>query len=141
MDLPRWWGQFRASSSGALEGLRACTAEVAVPARSIVEHLDAVEDIRPGEILRLVDTLFDSLFLQAAKERLRHRLVPAVAAATYAGFGQTLDPPATESGGTWGGVGDASTVMFETVRARLTIRQTSVTVAPLQRKRDLCRLL
>jgi hypothetical protein len=52
-----------------------------VSARSIVEHLDVVEDVGPGEITRLVDAFLDPLFLQTAKERLRHGVVPAVAAA------------------------------------------------------------
>ena len=59
---------------------------MAVAACSIVEHLDVVEDIGPGQISRFVDALFNSFFLQTAKERLGHRVIPAVAAAAHAGL-------------------------------------------------------
>lgn len=59
---------------------------MAVPAGSIVEHLDVIEDIGAGEITCLVDALFDPLFLQATKKRLDNGVVPAVTAPAHAGI-------------------------------------------------------
>jgi len=53
--------------------------------RSIVEHFDVLEDIGPREIARSIDLLPDSLLLQAAEERIRNRVVPAVPSAAHAG--------------------------------------------------------
>lgn len=56
-----------------------------VAARTVVEDLDVVECIGPGQLPGLVDSLADTLFLQAAEKRLPNRIVPIVATAARAG--------------------------------------------------------
>lgn len=63
---------------------RADAAQMAVSARSIVEHFDVVEDIRFGQITCFVDSLFDPFFLQAVEERFGDRVIPTVPAPTHA---------------------------------------------------------
>lgn len=52
---------------------------------SIIEHLDVIEDVGPCQFTGFVDPFADALLLQTAKEELRHRVVPAAAAAAHAG--------------------------------------------------------
>src|SRR5262245_45266523 len=68
----------------SLELLWAYAAQMAVAARTIVEPIDIVSDILPRQIARLVDLLLNPLLLQAADERLRDGIVPAVAFPTRA---------------------------------------------------------
>jgi len=51
---------------------------------TVVEDLDVVEDIGPGQLPSLVDALADALLIQAAKEGLRDGIVPTVAAPAHA---------------------------------------------------------
>ena len=67
-----------------LKCLGADAAEMAVA--SIVEHLDVIEDIGTRQVAGLVDASLDALLLQAAEKRFRHRVIPAITAATHAGF-------------------------------------------------------
>ena len=53
---------------------------------SVVEHLEVLEDVGLREIAGSVDVLPDSLLLQAAKERFRNRIVPAVPSTAHAGI-------------------------------------------------------
>ncbi len=64
---------------------------MAVSTGAIIEQLDVLGDLGSGESTSLVDSLLDPLFLQAAKERFGHRVVPAVATSTHAGF-QVMRP-------------------------------------------------
>ena len=66
--LTRVSGHCPASQLGCLKGLGADATEMTVATSSIIEHLDVVEDICAGHFPRFVYPLFDSLFLQAAKE-------------------------------------------------------------------------
>ena len=59
---------------------------MAVPAGAIVKRLDVIEGICLGEITGFVDAPLDPFFLQAAEERLCHRIIPAIAATAHAGF-------------------------------------------------------
>ncbi len=52
----------------------------------IVEYLDIFEDIGLGEIACSIDRSLDSLLLEAAEERLRNRVVPAVSPSAHAGI-------------------------------------------------------
>src|SRR5579872_4694544 len=52
---------------------------MAVATRSIVEALDVISHFGDRQRSILVDLFLDSLFLQAAEERLGHSIVPAVA--------------------------------------------------------------
>ena len=51
-----------------LELLRADATQMAMAARSIVERLDVVGQIRERKLAVLVDVLFDPFFLQTAEE-------------------------------------------------------------------------
>ncbi len=51
---------------------------------SIVEHLDVFEDVGLCVIACSIDLLSDSLLLQAAEERLRNRVVPAISSTAHA---------------------------------------------------------
>ncbi len=59
---------------------------MAVPAGTIVEHLDVVEDVGTGQVTCFIDTFLDALFLQAAEEGLSYSIIPAVAASTHTRF-------------------------------------------------------
>ena len=59
---------------------------MAVSAGAIVKRLDVIEDIGAGQITRFIDAFLDPFLLQATEERLRHGIVPAVAASAHAGF-------------------------------------------------------
>ena len=61
-----------------------------VPTGSIVEHFNVIVDLRLGDITGLVDSLLDPLFLQAAKERFGHCVIPAVPTPAHAGFKMML---------------------------------------------------
>ena len=61
------------------ELLRTKPAEMAVPTRSIVEALDVISHFGDRQRSILVDLFLDSLFFQAAEERLGDGIVPAVA--------------------------------------------------------------
>jgi hypothetical protein len=50
----------------------------------IVERFNVVSDIGLCEFSILVDSLFDSFFLQTAEKRLGNRIIPAVATTTDA---------------------------------------------------------
>src|SRR5579862_6778423 len=50
-----------------------------VASRSIVEGINVIGHVRDRQCSVLVDLFFDSLLLQAAEERLRDGIVPAVA--------------------------------------------------------------
>src|SRR5882672_4600615 len=56
---------------------------MAVASRAIVEGVDVVSDLFGGYISVSVDLLLDLFFLEAAEERLRHGVVPAVSAPTH----------------------------------------------------------
>ena len=69
---------------------------MAVSSRPIIKDLDVIEDIGPGELTRFVDALANPFFFQAAEERLRHRIIPAVSPPAHAGLqiiGQAEAPP------------------------------------------------
>ena len=61
-----------------------------VPTGSIVEHFNVIVDLRLGDITGLVDSLLDPLFLQAAKERFGHCVIPAIPMPAHAGFKMML---------------------------------------------------
>ena len=63
---------------------------MAVSTGSIVEHLNVVVDLGIGGITALVDSLLDPLFLQAAKKRFGHRVIPAVPTPAHAGLEMML---------------------------------------------------
>ena len=48
-----------------------------MPALAIVEVLNVIEELRVGDVAGLVDAFPDPLFLEAAEEGFRHRIVPA----------------------------------------------------------------
>ena len=50
---------------------------------SIVERLNVIEEIRPGEVSCLVDAFADALLLQATEKGLRQGFVPAVATSAH----------------------------------------------------------
>jgi hypothetical protein len=54
--------------------------------RAIVKGFNVVGDIHFCGVPIFVDVLLDSFFFEAAKEGLRHCVIPAVASAAYAGF-------------------------------------------------------
>ena len=61
-------------------------AKVTVTARAIVEGFDVFGDF-PGRLVSVfIDSFLDSFFLETAEERLRHRVIPAVASAAHAGL-------------------------------------------------------
>jgi hypothetical protein len=68
------------------KGLGADTAQVAVPASSIVEHFDVIEDIFTGQITCFVDALLDPFFLQTTKKGLDNGVIPAVTPAAHTGL-------------------------------------------------------
>ena len=45
-----------------------------MPAGSIVEHLDVIEDVGAGELAGFIDALAHALFLQAAEEGFSNRI-------------------------------------------------------------------
>lgn len=57
---------------------------MAVSTGAIIEQFDVLGDLSNGHLTSLADTLLDPLFLQAAKERFGHRVIPAVATPTQA---------------------------------------------------------
>ena len=67
-----------------LELFRTQPAQVAVASRAIVEDVDVVGDVRAGQRAVLVDLLLDPFLLEAAEERFRDGIVPAVALAAHA---------------------------------------------------------
>ncbi len=69
-----------------LELFRTHTAEVTMPADSIVERLDIVGDVRPCNLPVPVDPLPDAFLLQAAKEGFCDRIVPAMPPPAHAGL-------------------------------------------------------
>ena len=65
--------------------------------RAIVERIDVVGHVAHGKLSGPVDVFLDALFLQAAKERLGHGIVPAVPLPTHArleSMGPAEAPPA-----------------------------------------------
>ena len=63
---------------------------MAVSTGAIVEHLNIIVDLGIGDITGLVDSLLDPLFLQAAKGRFGHRVIPAIPTPAHAGFKMML---------------------------------------------------
>ena len=63
---------------------------MAVSTGAIVEHLNVIVDLGFGDITVLVDSLLDPLFLQAAKERFGHCVIPAIPTPAHAGFKMML---------------------------------------------------
>ena len=80
----------------ALEFIGALLLEMLVAPNPIVETLDVIEDFRLGLCPRWVNPLFDPLALQAAEERLRHRVIPTITPATHAGAQPIVFTPAIE---------------------------------------------
>lgn len=74
------------SSIDCFELFGADAAKVTVTARAIVERINVVADFLSCLISVFVNALLDSLFLETAEERLRHRVIPAVAPAAHAGL-------------------------------------------------------
>jgi hypothetical protein len=72
------------TASGDFKLLGTYSAQVAVATGSIVERFDVVGDLREGQLPILVDLLLDAFLLQAAEERFRNRVVPAVSATAHA---------------------------------------------------------
>src|SRR5882672_9853254 len=64
---------------------------MAVTARAIVERVDVSSYVGQSELAGLVDVFLDPLLLQAAEERLRHGVVPAVPLPTHARL-QAISP-------------------------------------------------
>src|SRR3954467_15386712 len=69
---------------------------MAMTAGSVVEHFDVVEDIGPGEIPGFVNPSADAFFFQAAEERLRDGIVPAIAPPAHARFQVMIQAKAPE---------------------------------------------
>ena len=64
-----WIGrQIPASRCGAFERLGTDTTEIGMPAGSVVEDLDIIEDVGSGEVSGFVDAFSDTLLFQAAEE-------------------------------------------------------------------------
>jgi hypothetical protein len=61
-------------------------ARMAVAPRSIVKGVDVVEDVCPGQISGFIDALADALLFQAAEQRFRDSIIPAVATSTHTRF-------------------------------------------------------
>ena len=61
-------------------------AHVAVAACPVVELLDVLSNIDDSDRAVRVNALLDTLFLQAAEERLRHGVVPTVPSSAHAGL-------------------------------------------------------
>ena len=61
-----------------------------VSTRSIIEHLDVIEDLGAGNVARCIDPFFDPFFLQAAEEGFRHRVIPTVPTPAHAGLEMVL---------------------------------------------------
>src|SRR5882672_5630863 len=64
--------------------------------RSIVERFDVLRDVSLCDLSVPVDSLLDALLLQAAEERFRNGIVPAVASTAHARLqviGSTEAPP------------------------------------------------
>ena len=68
------------------KGLRTDPAEMAVSPDAIIERLDVLGDLGRGDRSSRVDVVLDPLLFQAAKERFRHRVVPAITPSTHARF-------------------------------------------------------
>src|SRR5690242_6693734 len=66
--------------------LRTDPAQMAVSPGAIIEGLDVLGDIGRSHRSGYVDALFDPLLLQAAEKGFSHRVVPAIASSTHAGF-------------------------------------------------------
>lgn len=86
VDFPDYYGHLLSSFRYCFKRLRTYTAKVAVSASSIVERFNLVVDLSLGDITGLVDSLLDPLFLQAAKERFGHCVIPAVPTPAHAGL-------------------------------------------------------
>jgi hypothetical protein len=59
---------------------------MSVPTSSIIEYLDVVKDVGPGEVARFVDVFFDPFFHQATKEVARNSIAQVVTESAHAGF-------------------------------------------------------
>ncbi|AGN88302.1 hypothetical protein H650_00340 (plasmid) [Enterobacter sp. R4-368] len=64
---------------------------MAVAPGPVVEHFNVIEDIGPGQIPGFIDALSDPFFFQRTEERLRYRIIPAVATPAHA-RGQVIGP-------------------------------------------------
>ncbi len=68
LDCPQNHRYFRASFWGKFKCLGTDPTKMAISAGTIVEHLDVVKYIWPGEIPGFVNTFSDALLFQATKE-------------------------------------------------------------------------
>src|SRR5258708_24782091 len=59
---------------------------MAMAASRIIKGIDVIGDVLSRSIPILVDVLFDPFFLQTAKERSGHCVIPTVASAAHAGL-------------------------------------------------------
>lgn len=50
----------------------------------VVEQLNVIEDIRPGQIPGFIYAFSDTFFFQQTEERFGHRIIPAVATPIHA---------------------------------------------------------
>ena len=57
-----------------------------MPASTVVEYLDVIEDIGTGQVTGFVDTFFDALLFKTAEEGLSDCVVPTVTASAHAGL-------------------------------------------------------
>ena len=55
-------------------------------AYAIVERFDVFYDMLRRGLPIFVNVLLDALLLQTVEERLRHRIIPAIASTTHAGL-------------------------------------------------------
>ncbi len=53
---------------------------------TIVERVDVICDMLRRGLPIFVNELLDAFLLQTAEERLRHRVIPAIASTTHAGL-------------------------------------------------------
>lgn len=67
-----------------------CTAQMAVLTGPMIEDLDVLADLDIDDCASLVNSLLDPLFLQAAKKRFGHGVIPAVSPPVHAGLKMML---------------------------------------------------
>ena len=84
--LPRKLRPFTASCRGPFKGVGTDATQMGMAAGTIVEDLDVIEDIRATQLAGLIDAFADTFFLQAAEERLRDSIVPAVTPSAHTGL-------------------------------------------------------
>lgn len=67
-----------------------CTAQMAVLTSTMIEDLNVLADLDIDDCASLVNLLLDPLFLQAAKKRFGHGVIPAVSPPVHAGLKMML---------------------------------------------------